>query len=147
MSRIILQESDLPSKLNSIKGTPTPVYILFSSTTTQTTGERWCGDCSAADPILQEAWEKAPASALLIEVQITRDRWKVSPGKDHPFRQEPFKVRGIPTLIDYDAIKERVKRRLVDLEQLEVLTELFSTLPEAVPTQEKESSKKLKEDQ
>ena len=51
----------LATKLAILRGSPNPVYLLFSSTRKED-GARWCPDCASADPILDEAFESLPAS-------------------------------------------------------------------------------------
>src|SRR4051812_27020765 len=109
--KVILTESQLLPKLATLKGATTPVYLLFTATLDGDNAQRWCPDCRSADPILQEAFESLPASATLLELQIPRESWKVSPGPKHPFRSPPFSLRGIPTLCRWNAVDEKVVKR------------------------------------
>ena len=59
-------------------------------------GERWCPDCRAVDPILEEAKERAPASVHFINVEITREEWKIDPGQGHFFAQSAVQCRWNP---------------------------------------------------
>lgn len=36
---------------------------------------------------------------ISLQVEIQRTAWKESPGVQHPFRADPFKVSGIPALL------------------------------------------------
>ena len=127
MNHIIISEYQLATKLALVRGTVTPVYLLFTATKDEN-GSRWCPDCSSADPILEEAFEALPAGSQVIEVQIERNRWKGPEGKQHPFRSPPFSVRGIPTLIAWNAKDDKVTKRFTEgeCEQMEMLQETFS---------------------
>ena len=128
MPRDVIDEKDLEVKLATLRGSRDPVFILFTSTRTGEGGggERWCPDCTAADPVIEEAFEAAPASATLVEVRVERSRWKVEPGQKHPWRKEPFFVKGVPTLVVWDAANDKVVRRVYDCEQLEMLRDVFT---------------------
>lgn len=135
-----IEVEELERRLASLRGSrDRAVYLLFTSTRVAAAGgggdgdaRRWCEDCEAADPVIDEAWSAAaPASALLIEIPIERARWKETPGRDHPFRREPFRVRGVPSIVAYDAVRGVPTRWITDCEQLEVLHTLFSRSPES----------------
>ena len=127
----ILTESQLIPKLGLFKASPSggPIYLLFTATKDGDKGQRWCPDCRSADPVLMEAFQSLPASATILDVQITKQSWKVDPGPNHSFRQPPFSVRGIPTLCLWDPVKEKVQRRFTEseCEQIENLLELFQS--------------------
>jgi len=131
MSRVAIPESDFAGKFATLRASRDPVYVLFTSTRSPPeTGERWCPDCASSDAVVDEAFAmSAPASATLLEVRIERGRWKVDPGPAHPFRAAPFFVKSIPTLVKWDGAAARVARRVVDCEQLELLTDLFADAP------------------
>lgn len=95
-------------------------------------GERWCPDCEAADPVLEEAFTSAPASVLLLTVEVTREEWKTSPGPEHPLRKAPYSVSGIPTMLEWDATNDKALRRFgeSDLLQLESVSEFFRAFGE-----------------
>ena len=125
--RYILTESQLGPKLATLKGSTSPVYLLFIAAKTGENGQRWCGDCRSAEPVLEEAFDSLPASATLLEVEILRDSWKVDPGPKHPFRSPPFAVKGIPSLLLWNAVTDKVEKRFTEneCEQLENLQQLF----------------------
>ncbi len=89
-----------------------------------------CPDCEESDPIIDEATKRStvPAGARLLEVLISRDRWKVDPGQAHPFRKLPLGVSGIPTLVRWDFKKnEPCRQRVSDSEfsQVELVHSFF----------------------
>ncbi|GBG32208.1 Thioredoxin domain-containing protein 17 [Hondaea fermentalgiana] len=90
-------------------------------------GTRWCPDCEESDPILQEATEHAPAAVQFIEVELTRDEWKVDPGAEHFLRKEPYNVTGIPTMMLWNPTEKKCEKRFneADLVQLENVSEFF----------------------
>lgn len=85
----------------------------------------------AADPVLDDEKQKLPASCKFIQVELTRDEWKVSPGADHPLRKEPYSVRGIPTLLHWNCAEQKPERKRfgeADLLQQELVGSFFSDL-------------------
>ena len=72
---------------------------LFASFKEDDPQVRWCPDCVDAEPVIDEAFASAAAECHLIKVDITRNSWKAEPGQAHPYRSEPFKAGGIPTLL------------------------------------------------
>lgn len=127
--RFVVNQSQLAPKLASLKGSSAPVYLLFTATKDGEGGQRWCPDCRSADPILEEAFQSLPASATIVEVEITYQNWKNTPGPSHPFRFEPFNVRGIPTLALWNAKTEKIEKQFTEYEceQLENLQQLFTS--------------------
>ena len=127
--RLLVTEAQFTPKLASLRGSTNPVYLLFTATKDEATGQRWCPDCRNADPILEEAFESLPASATVLEVLIPRESWKGPNGPSHPYRAAPFGVRGIPTLCLWNAVSEKVERKFTEgeCEQIENLLELMTS--------------------
>ena len=130
-----LPEPAFLARFSALRNSRDPVFILFTSTRSPATGERWCPDCASSDAVIEEAFSSsAPASATLLTVEIERSRWKEDPGKAHAFRQDPFLVRSIPTIVEWDGANQRVARRVQDCEQMELLADLFAKLPTSSPS-------------
>lgn len=123
---MVHREEVTPEKLNvklaSMRGSRDPIYIYFTASM-DATGSRWCPDCSSADPVLEEAFQCLVASATILEVPVSRESWKGPEGPNHPLRQPPYGVRGVPTLALWDALDEKVRKRFTEheCEQLEQL--------------------------
>lgn len=126
MYRELLLESQLLSKLKSLKNSPSPVYLYFTANK-ESGGKRWCPDCVNAEPVLEEAFECLPAGAYVLQVDIPKSSWKGAEGANHPFRKAPFALQGIPSLCLWDTKLERVQRRFTEgeCEQLEALQEMM----------------------
>lgn len=60
-------------------------------------GNSWCGDCNDIKKVLSNIPSE---NSILLECQVTRDEWKVSPGSAHPLRSQRFlPVGGVPCLM------------------------------------------------
>merc|ERR1712086_1209126 len=99
---------------------------LFASFKEDDPEVRWCPDCVAAEPVIDEALVTSAAECHLIKVDITRNSWKVEPGPAHPYRSEPFQAGGIPTLLVLGA-DGAVEKRFGEEEccKLEVMKAIF----------------------
>jgi len=124
--RVVVTPSELLVKLQTLKGSRDPLFLYFVSDRLKN-NERWCPDCRSADPMIDEALQSAPASATLLEVQVTRPEWKESPGPAHFLRQPPFKVTSVPTVMQFDPATQKPTKRFVDgeCEQIEALAAMF----------------------
>ena len=124
--RVIVTPSELLVKLQTLKASRDPLFIYFVANR-PANNERWCADCRSADPMIDEALHSAPASATLLEVQITRPEWKESPGPAHFLRRPPFKVTSVPTVMQFDPAAQACTKRFVDgeCEQIEALAAMF----------------------
>ncbi len=129
MIREILSSNLIVSRLQALRGAKEPVLVLFFATKKED-GTRWCPDCEAAEPIIEEASKNAPAGVYLLSVNLTRDEWKENPGKDHPLRKAPFNVPGIPTMLLWDTKNGKTIKTFgeEDLLQLESLSSFFASL-------------------
>jgi len=110
---------------NPVKASSQPCFVLFAAERSAPNNERWCPDCTSADPIIDEALQSAPAGATLLEVLITKPEWKND--KNHFLRKPPLSVSGIPTLAVYDLAQQKISQRFVEgeCEQLEALQAVF----------------------
>lgn len=63
----------------------------------------------------------------MFEIQVERARWKGEEGKSHPFRSKPFALKGLPTLIAWEATEDKVIKRFTEgeCEQMEMLQDTF----------------------
>mmetsp|Transcript_6254 Transcript_6254/g.10083 ORF Transcript_6254/g.10083 Transcript_6254/m.10083 type:complete len:136 (+) Transcript_6254:246-653(+) len=129
MIRETLSAVHLQSKLQVLRGSPSPVVLLFTATRKED-GSRWCPDCEESDPVLQEAMQHAPAAVQLIEVELSREEWKVDPGAGHFLRKEPYNVSGIPTMMLWNPDENKCMKKFneADLLQLENVSEFFRSM-------------------
>ena len=62
-----LPESELAARLASVGDARVFVWLTAIR---GPEGSRWCPDCSAAEPVIDEAFKSAPAKSLLLKVHI-----------------------------------------------------------------------------
>jgi hypothetical protein len=129
MAREVLSGAQLTARLEELRAAKEHVLVLLSSTRLAD-GTRWCPDCQESDPVLEAAAHSAPPGVRLLQVELTRDEWKVSPGKDHPLRKKPFGASGIPTMFLWDTAAGKATRTLggEDLLQLDSMRAFFHGL-------------------
>ncbi|KAH8817286.1 hypothetical protein F5884DRAFT_247180 [Xylogone sp. PMI_703] len=80
---------------NFLKSSPrTPVYVVVYSSATG--GSFWCGDCRRAEPLVNAKFTSAAPGTVKVVHAGQRDEWR---SKDNIWRQEPFLVTALPTII------------------------------------------------
>jgi hypothetical protein len=85
-------------------GRPRVALLLFAERDA-VTGQPWCPDCVAAEPVLREAFATAAEGPVhVVEVVVPRDQWKGEAGQANVFRRAPFGVKGVPALVQYDIV-------------------------------------------
>jgi len=82
--------------------------------------------------VISEAAQGAPAGVYFLEVEISREEWKTSPGPDHYLRKAPYNVGGIPTMLQWDTTANAALKKFneADLLQLESLSSFFRRFAE-----------------
>jgi len=76
-------------------------YLIFYSTVVD--GVLWCNDCRNADPIIRKVFGPDDGPEGLIIYVGDKVRWRA---QVNPFRQEPWDVASIPTIIKRQNSKE-----------------------------------------
>ncbi|GAA5884565.1 hypothetical protein JCM6882_005301 [Rhodosporidiobolus microsporus] len=81
--------SQIPSSTSS----SSPHYLIFFSSLDENTGKPWCPDCA---DVQGEVEKLVPEKQSTLVFVGSRNEWKTP---DNPFRQAPFNVSKIPTII------------------------------------------------
>ncbi|KAF8140521.1 hypothetical protein EV363DRAFT_1151665 [Boletus edulis] len=86
-------------------------FFVFFSSRLPESNSLWCPDCRAVEDLIRKTFgsEQDPPSAVIVYVG-QRSEWKAP---DNVFRQDPWKVTTIPTIIKLDEAGKEVAR-LVD---------------------------------
>ncbi|RFU24550.1 hypothetical protein B7463_g11782, partial [Scytalidium lignicola] len=71
-----------------------PVYVVVYSSVTG--GSFWCGDCRRAEAFVNAKFANAAPETVKVVHAGQRDEWRA---KDNAWRQKPFSVTAIPTII------------------------------------------------
>jgi thiol-disulfide isomerase/thioredoxin len=89
--------SDPPSSVaTTLKANATPTHASFLIVyASLVDGKSWCPDCRQAEPVFNKVFESKP-DAVRIVYAGQRAEWK---DPTNPWRQAPFSVKGVPTLI------------------------------------------------
>lgn len=114
-----------------------PIFVLFTATKVgvegadgvSSQGDRWCPDCVEAHEVLDEVFEKAPASVYIIEIELNRTEWKEDPGDDHWLRKGPYNVSSIPTFAEWNIEENKPTRTVLrdaDCSQMERISCLIN---------------------
>jgi thiol-disulfide isomerase/thioredoxin len=93
--------SDPPfSVATTLKANATPTHASFLVVyASLLDGKSWCPDCRQAEPVFNKVFESKP-DAVRIVYAGQRAEWK---DPANPWRQAPFSVKGVPTLIKVTA--------------------------------------------
>eukprot|EP00897_Mesotaenium_endlicherianum_P010489 jgi/Mesen1/9469/ME000063S08924 len=79
------------------------VFVLFLGNNLAETGESWCPDCRAADPVISKVFGTSPRNMTLVRVYVgDKPTWK---DPLNPFRSTPYRVTGVPTLARWESGK------------------------------------------
>ncbi|KAJ8084573.1 hypothetical protein PM082_003346 [Marasmius tenuissimus] len=81
---------------------PSDGYLIFYSSVVN--GQLWCPDCQDIEKLIQDTFSPSDAPSALIAYVGDRAAWRGNPS--NPFRGEPWKVTGVPTVIKLKDGKE-----------------------------------------
>ncbi|KAF4785958.1 hypothetical protein HER10_EVM0011892 [Colletotrichum scovillei] len=65
-------------------------------------GRSWCGDCTAAEPYIEKKFGGGEQTVRVVYAGLP-DEWRT---KENPWRQAPFNVTNLPTLIKVSGDKK-----------------------------------------
>ncbi|KAH7923249.1 hypothetical protein BV22DRAFT_1015792 [Leucogyrophana mollusca] len=87
-----LREVEFPSDPESLKHAKEKYIVFYSS---RVDGKMWCPDCVAVEEPVQRIFgdENGPSAVIVYVGQ------KAEYGSKNPFREEPWKIVSIPTII------------------------------------------------
>jgi thiol-disulfide isomerase/thioredoxin len=73
------------------------LLLLFSGEVSIETGKSWCPDCTAADPIIEEALSSSSENFILLKCPVDRATYKA---RDHYYQKLPLvSLTCVPTLL------------------------------------------------
>lgn len=79
-----------------------PLFILFTGTK-GSNGRSWCGDCTAADPIIFSALRSVADGCRLLTCDVVREDYR---NPDYSYRKHPkINLKCVPTLIKWSNSK------------------------------------------
>ena len=86
-----------------------PLFLLFYGEK-NSSGKSWCPDCTAAEPVIEEALSAIPTGCILLSSSVAREAYR-SP--EYPYRTNPnIRLQCVPTLIKWQ--NGKVHARLND---------------------------------
>jgi hypothetical protein len=106
--------SDYASKLKECEALASkdgdkPLFLLFYGEK-NSFGKSWCPDCTAAEPVIEEALSAISTGCILLSCCVAREEYR-SP--EYPYRTDPnIKLQCVPTLIKWH--NGKVQARLND---------------------------------
>ncbi|TDZ25882.1 Thioredoxin-like protein Clot [Colletotrichum orbiculare MAFF 240422] len=71
-----------------------PAYLVVYAS--HRNGRSWCGDCTAAEPYIEKKFAGDHADTVRVVYAGLPEEWRT---KDNQWRQAPFNVTNLPTLI------------------------------------------------
>lgn len=88
--------SNFESLFNECAKSPT-FFVLFTGS--KTNGRSWCGDCTAAEPVINAALEEIDGGCKLLVVDCPREDYRQ---QDYAYRVNPkISLRCVPTLMKW----------------------------------------------
>jgi len=96
-ARMPLRISEDPAELSSVREAPEKILVFFSSRNEE--GRMWCPDCRDVEQLIQDTFKTPDSPPALIVYVGQRSEWKTP---SNPFRNDPFHLRAIPTVIRVD---------------------------------------------
>lgn len=87
--------------------------LLFLADREPSSSLTWCPDCNVAEPVIYEKLESLGKDVVLLRAFVgDKPTWR---DPAHPWRVDPrFSLKGVPTLLLWDASKGAAKGRLED---------------------------------
>jgi len=91
---------ELKKMIAAEQGGDRDIFVLFTGKADPTTGDSWCPDCVAADPVIEKCVpEISDENVFIVCVVGDRPTWK---DPKCIFRTDPdTKLKGIPTLVKW----------------------------------------------
>ncbi|OLN85963.1 Thioredoxin-like protein Clot [Colletotrichum chlorophyti] len=77
-----------------------PAYLVVYAS--HRNGRSWCGDCTAAEPYIEKKFGGEDNTVRVVYAGLP-DEWRT---KTNPWRQAPFNVTNLPTLIKVSGDKK-----------------------------------------
>ncbi|KAF7874205.1 hypothetical protein EAF04_002877 [Stromatinia cepivora] len=94
--------TDSPEVLQKSLGEATkPQYVIVFASLKPETNESWCGDCRRAEgPLSQKLDKAAKEERVKLVYGGSQAEWRdLSPGKKSPWREEPWGIDRLPTVV------------------------------------------------
>ncbi|XP_061417806.1 thioredoxin domain-containing protein 17 [Lethenteron reissneri] len=94
------------------------IFVLFSGSKDAGSGQSWCPDCVAAEPVVRGALNTLPEGAVFIYCEVgDRTYWK---NKDNEFRKQ-LQLTAVPTLLKYGSPQKLVEEECLKPELVSML--------------------------
>ncbi|KAK1593347.1 uncharacterized protein LY79DRAFT_514688 [Colletotrichum navitas] len=77
-----------------------PAYLVVYAS--HRNGRSWCGDCTAAEPYIEKKFGGNELTVRVVYAGLPEE-WRT---KENPWRQAPFNVTNLPTLIKVSGEKK-----------------------------------------
>ncbi|KAF6845206.1 thioredoxin-like protein 5 [Colletotrichum musicola] len=94
---VITTKDSAPAVAAALKAeaseTGKPAYLVVYAS--HRNGRSWCGDCTAAEPYIEKKFGGDAETVRVVYAGLP-DEWRT---KDNAWRQAPFNVTNLPTLI------------------------------------------------
>lgn len=89
--------SNFESLFNECSKSSPTFYVLFTGS--KTNGRSWCGDCTAAEPVINSALGEIEGGCKLLVVDCPREEYRK---QDYAYRVNPkISLRCVPTLMKW----------------------------------------------
>ncbi|WDK20227.1 hypothetical protein CGRA01v4_11515 [Colletotrichum graminicola] len=85
-----------------------PAYLVVYAS--HRNGRSWCGDCTAAEPYIEKKFGGNEHTVRVVYAGLPEE-WRT---KENPWRQAPFNVTNLPTLIKVSGEKRQKWEKLVE---------------------------------
>ncbi|KAH6676309.1 hypothetical protein B0J14DRAFT_352013 [Halenospora varia] len=92
-----------------LKSAPKPAYLIVLSSFAEN-GSYWCSDCRTADPYIREKFDNEEGFAKVVYAG-SKAEWR---DLGNPWRQAPFSVTHLPTIIKITEDKRTFERLIED---------------------------------
>ena len=86
--------------------------VIVTGKITPGEGESWCPQCIVAEPHIQRIIDEAAGRIDFLKGVVTHIEWDDNP--NHPYRQPPYGVQVVPTVIRFEG-----KRALYKVDELD----------------------------
>ncbi|KAK1971716.1 hypothetical protein LZ32DRAFT_598966 [Colletotrichum eremochloae] len=100
---VIITNEPAPAVAESLKAEGSeakPAYLVVYAS--HRDGRSWCGDCTAAEPYIEKKFGGNEDTVRVVYAGLPEE-WRT---KENPWRQAPFNVTNLPTLIKVSGEKK-----------------------------------------